>query len=140
MVTSSDDTNNLEESSDPIHPIKAPPINMLVILLNGIGGDKTTPNDQVNTATANMLCGNEMYQLLLGNDFKMKMQNIEKKVYNCSLSWCNLQPTDSRIWRDLLSGTLQFLLRLPHLRASGAELQESSLSNEIGCRRRLLLP
>ena len=47
------------------------------------------PNDQVNTATANMLCENEMYQLLLGNDFKMKMQNIEKK-YNCPLSWWKL--------------------------------------------------
>ncbi len=87
MATSSDDTNNLEEPSDPLHPIEAPPINMLDILLNGIGGDKTTPNDQVNTATANMLCENEMYQLLLGNDFKMKMQNIENKVYNCPLSW-----------------------------------------------------
>jgi hypothetical protein len=87
VTTSSDEPNNLEESSDPLHSIKAPPINMLDILLNGIGGDKTTPNDQVNTATANMLCENKMYQLLLGNDFKMKIQNIEKKVCNCPLSW-----------------------------------------------------
>ena len=83
---SSDDPNNLEESSDPLHPIEAPPANMLDILLNGIGSI-TTPNDQVNTATANQVCENEMYQLLLGNDFKMNMQNIEKTAYNCPLSW-----------------------------------------------------
>jgi hypothetical protein len=87
VATSSDDPNNLEESSDPLHPIEAPPINMLDILLNGIDGDKTTPKYQVNTATANMLYENETYQLLLGNDFKMKIQNIEKKVCNCPLSW-----------------------------------------------------
>ncbi len=46
-----------------------------------------TPDNQDNTATANMLCENEMYQLLLGNDFKMKMQNIETKVCNCPLDW-----------------------------------------------------
>jgi hypothetical protein len=60
---------------------------MLDVLLNSIGGDKTTPDDQDNTATANMLCENGMYQLLLGNDFKMKMQNIETKVYNCPHDW-----------------------------------------------------
>jgi hypothetical protein len=57
VVTSSDDPNNLEESSDPLHPIEAPPANMLDILLNGIGS-MTTPNDQVNTATANQVCEN----------------------------------------------------------------------------------
>ncbi len=57
MATSSDDPNNLEKSSDPLHPIEAPPANMLDILLNGIGG-MTTPNDQVNTATANQVCEN----------------------------------------------------------------------------------
>ena len=87
VAMSSNDPNNLEESSDPLHPIEAPPANMLDILLNGIDGDKTTPNNQVNTATANMIRENEMYQLLLGNDFKMKIQNIEKKVCNCPLSW-----------------------------------------------------
>jgi hypothetical protein len=61
VATSSDEPNNLEESSDSLHPIKAPPNNMLDILLNGIGGDKTTPNDQVNTANANMLCEKETY-------------------------------------------------------------------------------
>ena len=63
------------------------PTNMLDILFNSIGGDKTTPDDQDNTATANILCEHEIYQLLLGNDFKMKMQNIETKVYNCPLEW-----------------------------------------------------
>jgi len=85
VATSYDDPNNLEESSDPLHPIKAPPANMLGIFLSGIGG-MTTLNDQVNTATAHQVCENEMYQLLLGNDFKMNMQNIEKTVYNCPLS------------------------------------------------------
>ncbi len=87
VATSSDDPNNLEESSDPLHPMEAPPANMLDILLNGIGGGMTTPNDQINTATANQVCENEMYQLLLGNDFKMNMQNIGKTVYNRPLSW-----------------------------------------------------
>ncbi len=63
------------------------PTNMLDVLLNSIGGDKTTSDDQDNSVTANMLCENEMYQLLPGNDFKMKMQNIETKVYNCPLDW-----------------------------------------------------
>ena len=47
----------------------------------------TTLNDHVNTATANQVCENEMYQLPFGNDFKMNMQNIEKTAYNCPLSW-----------------------------------------------------
>jgi hypothetical protein len=88
VATSSDDPNNLEESSDPL---EAPPANMLDILLNGIGGGMTTPNDQVNTAaTAKQVCENEMYQLLLGNDFKINMQNIEKTAYNCPQSWWKL--------------------------------------------------
>ena len=80
-VTSSEPIN-LEMTSDPPHSTNNP-TNMLEILLNGIGGDNTTPNDQDNTATANIVCENEMYQLLLGNDFKMKMQ----KVYTCPLDW-----------------------------------------------------
>jgi hypothetical protein len=63
---------------------------MLDALLNNIDENYTindaTPDDQ-DTANANMLCENEMYQLLLGNDFKMKMQNIKTKVYNCPLDW-----------------------------------------------------
>ena len=85
-ITSSDEPIDLEKSSDPPHPTDTP-TNMRDILLNGIGGDKTTPDDQDNTATANILCENEMCQLLLGNDFKMKMQNIKTKVYNCPLDW-----------------------------------------------------
>jgi hypothetical protein len=139
VATSSDEPNNLEESSDPLHPIKAPPINMLDILLNGIGGDKTTPNDQVNTATANMLCENEIYQLLLGNDLRWKYRTLKRRYAIVLGLGGNRQPTDLRIWRDLLSSTLPFLQHPPHLSASGAKLQESSLSNEIGCRRRLLL-
>jgi len=64
-VTSSDEPINLETTSDPPHSTNNP-TNMLEILLNGIGGDKTNPDDQDNTATANILCENEMYQLLLG--------------------------------------------------------------------------
>jgi hypothetical protein len=85
-VTSSDEPIDLEKSSELSHPTNMP-TNMLGILLNSIGGDKMTPDNQDNTATANILCENEMYQLLLGNDFKMKMQNIETKVYNCPLDW-----------------------------------------------------
>ena len=85
-VTSSDEPIDLEKSYDPPHPTEMP-TNMLDILLNGIGVDETTHNDQDNTATANILCESEMYQLLLGNNFKMKMQNIKTKVYNCPLDW-----------------------------------------------------
>jgi hypothetical protein len=132
VATSSDEPNNLEESSDPLHPIEAPPINMIDILLNGIDGDKTTPNDLVNTATANMLCENEMYQLLLGHDFKMKIQNIEKKVCNCPLSWW--KPSAHK-FKNLERLAVKYLAIPATSSASGAELQESSLSNEIGCRR-----
>ena len=85
-VTSSDEPIDLEKSSELSHPTNMP-TNMLDVLLNSIGGDKTTPDNQDNTATANILCENEMYQLLLENDFKMKMQNIKTKVYNCRLDW-----------------------------------------------------
>jgi len=134
-VTSSDEPIDLEKSSDPPHPTDTP-TNMVDILLNGISVDKITPDDRHNTATANILCENEMYQLLLRNDFKMKMQNIKTKVYNCPLIGEKHQLADSRILRGLLSSTLQFLLHLPHLSASGAKLQESSLPNKIGCWRR----
>jgi len=87
VVTSSDELIDLEKSSDPPHRTNTS-TNMLDILLNGIGVDNTTaPDDQDNSATANILCENQMYQLLLGNDFKMKMQNSETKAYNCPLDW-----------------------------------------------------
>ncbi len=79
-------SEDLEKSSELSHPTNMP-TNMLDVLLNSIDGDKRTPDNQDNTATANMLCENEIYQLLLGNDFKMKMQNIKTKVYNCPLDW-----------------------------------------------------
>jgi hypothetical protein len=85
-VTSSDEPIDLEQSSGPPHPTDTP-TNMLNILLNNISGDETTPDDQDNTTATNMLCENEMYQLLLQNDFKVKMQNIETKAYNCPLDW-----------------------------------------------------
>jgi hypothetical protein len=84
-VTSSDEPIDLEKSSELSHPTNMP-TNMLDVLLNSIGGDKTTPDIQDNTATANMLCENEMYQLLLGTNFVMKMQDINTKLYNCLLS------------------------------------------------------
>ncbi len=52
-VTSSDEPIDLEKSSELSQPTNMP-TNMLDILLNSIGGDKTTPDDQDNTATANM--------------------------------------------------------------------------------------
>ncbi len=51
----------------------------------------------------------------------------------------NHQLTNSIFLKGLLSNILQFLQHLLHLSISGAKLQESSLLNEIGCRRRLLL-
>ena len=62
---------------------------MLDNLLNGISddtvGDESSAN-QENT-TAHCVCKNELYQLLLGNDFRMKVQENNSKVYNCPLSW-----------------------------------------------------
>ena len=85
-VTSSDEPINLETTSDPPHSTNNP-TNMLEILLNGIGGDNTNPDDQDNTATANILCEMKCINFSLGNDFKMKMQNNETKVYTCPLDW-----------------------------------------------------
>jgi hypothetical protein len=83
-------------------------------------------------ATPGIHYENELYQLHLGNDFKMKMQNIKTKVYKCPLSWWKSQLTDSRLLKGLQSSILQSLLQNPpQLSASGAELQESSLSKEI---------
>ncbi len=95
VATSSDESINREESSDaplPDFPLPTDPTNMLDILLNSIGGNLSTvndatPDDQDDTATAKMLCENELYQFLLRNDFKMKMQNTEIKAFNCPLSW-----------------------------------------------------
>ena len=64
--------------------------NMLDNLLKGItGADETINHDDQEGDTANKQCENELYQLLLGTEFKMKMKmkNVESKVYNCPLSW-----------------------------------------------------
>ena len=68
--------------------------NMLDNLLNGITNADETINDKNGNHdddqegdTAKKQCENELYQLLLGTEFKMKMKNVESKVYNCPLSW-----------------------------------------------------
>jgi hypothetical protein len=57
---------------------------MLDNLLKGISDD-TADDSSANQedTTAHSLCENELYQLLLGNDFKMRMQDNNSKVYNC---------------------------------------------------------
>ena len=82
----------LDEPSDPPLPADT---NMLDILLNNINENyatinDATPNDQDTADAAKKLCENELYQLLLGNDFKMKMWNTETQAYNCPLSWWKL--------------------------------------------------
>jgi hypothetical protein len=86
------DSNAYEafSDSDPILPTNANDI-MLDNLLKSVTNDTDdAPNDEEG-ATANNQCENELYQLLLGNDFKMIMQDIETKVYNCPLSWWKLK-------------------------------------------------
>ena len=63
-------------------------------MLNGITNADETINDTNGNHdddqegdTAKKQCENELYQLLLGTEFKMKMKNVESKVYNCPLSW-----------------------------------------------------
>ncbi len=63
-------------------------LNMLKSKEDGIADDTYTDDDQEEN-TAKSQWENELYQLLLGNEFKMKMQDIESKVYNCPLSWWN---------------------------------------------------
>ena len=135
-VTSSDEPIDLEKSSDPPHPTNTPTY-MLDILLKGIGGDKTTPDDQDNTATTNILGENEMYQLLLGNDFKMKMQNIKTKVYNCPLDWWK---TSAHRFKNFERLAVKYLAipatSAPSERIWSRAVRGLSLPNEIGCRRR----
>ena len=98
------------------------PTNMLDILLNSIGGDKTTPDDQDITATANMLCENEMYQLFFGNDsLRWRCKKSKPRSTTVLLIGGKHQHTDSIFLRGLLPSTLQFLLHLPHLSSSGAK-------------------
>ena len=63
---------------------------MLDNLLKSIGDDTandTYADDDQKENAAKSQCEDELYQLLLGNEFKVKMQDIESKVYNCPLSW-----------------------------------------------------
>jgi hypothetical protein len=63
---------------------------MLDDLLKSIGDDTADDiyaDDDHEENAAKSQCKNELYHLLLGNEFKMKMQDIESKVYNCLLSW-----------------------------------------------------
>jgi len=65
------------------------------------------------------------------------LMNIETKVYNCPLDWWK---TSAHRFKNFERLAVKYLaipeLHLPHLSASGAELQESSLPKEIGCWRR----
>jgi len=63
---------------------------MLDNLLKGISDDTVGDDSSANqeNTTARSLCKNELYQLLLGNNFKMRVQDNNSKVYNCPpLSW-----------------------------------------------------
>jgi hypothetical protein len=115
---------------------------MLDILLNSIGestiSDRNTDQEGATTISRRQ-CENEMYQLLPGTHFMMKMQDINTKLYNCPLSWWKSSAHQFKNLKGLLSSILQFLQHLLHLSISEAKLQESSLFNKIGCWRRLLL-
>ena len=58
-------------------------------MLKGISDDTVADNSSANQdeTTARSMCENELYQLLLGNDFQMKVQDNNSKEYNCPLSW-----------------------------------------------------
>ena len=66
--------------------------NMLDNLLASINDDPlnvtngSNDDDDQEGHTAKKQCENELYQLLLGTEFQMKMQNVESKIYNCPLS------------------------------------------------------
>ena len=76
-----------DKPSDPPLPADT---NLIDVLSNNIGENNTindaTPDDQDNADAAKKLCKNELYQLLLGNEFNMKMQNTETLAYKCPLS------------------------------------------------------
>ncbi len=62
--------------------------NLLKSISNDTADDTNDDHDHDQEGdTAKSQCENELYQLLLGSNFKMKMQDIESKVYNCQLSW-----------------------------------------------------
>ena len=88
--TSEDSTspNANEAYSDPPLPTNGND-SMSDNLLKNISGHDTADDSSANqdATTAHSLCENELYHLLLGNDFKMRMQDNNSKVYNCPLSW-----------------------------------------------------
>ena len=68
---------------------------MLNSLLNSITYDTSdTPNDEVDE-TANNQCKNELYLLLLGTDFKMRMQHTKKRYRLVLCLGGNYQVIDS---------------------------------------------
>ncbi len=90
-LDSANPSNNNEASSDNNLDMND---NMLDNLLKGITNADETINDTNGNHdddqegdTAKKQCENEFYQLLLGTEFKMKMKNVESKVYNYPLSW-----------------------------------------------------
>ncbi len=88
--TSEDSTNPdaNEASTDPPLPTNGNE-SMLDNLLKGISDDTAGNDSSANQddTTAHSLCKNELYQFLLGNNFKMRMQDNNSKVYYCPLSW-----------------------------------------------------
>jgi hypothetical protein len=93
MVTSDVLSNDVAASSDLDSPLTINTdtnTNMLDILLNSIGDSTINdrdPNQEGAATISRCQCKNEMYQLLLGANFVMKMQHINTKLYNCPLSW-----------------------------------------------------
>ncbi len=85
-TTDSNPNKASSADSNPLLPTNSNDI-MLDNLLKSISDDTADDLNDQEGATANSKCENELYQLLLGNEFKMKMQGIGKKVYNFPLSW-----------------------------------------------------
>jgi hypothetical protein len=85
-------SNDVEASfdPDPLLTVNANTnTNMLDIFLNSIGEspiNKRNPDQEGTTTISQRQCENEMYQLHLGTHFRMKMQDINTKLYNSPLS------------------------------------------------------
>ena len=79
-------SNDVEEYYDPDTPLteKADTnTNMLDILLNSIGEstiNDRNPDQEAATTNSRWQCENEMYELLLGTHFMMKMQDTKTKL------------------------------------------------------------
>ena len=57
------------------------------LIFQGINQSQCQWSSIFATTANTSLCKNELYQLLFGNDFKMRMQDNNFKVYNCPLCW-----------------------------------------------------